>query len=54
MVTEHYSTVGCCGLSMVCVCMCVWDGDVGNIQGLFGLSTQFCQEPKTPLIGKVY
>lgn len=43
MVTEQYSTVGCCGLSMVreavCVCMCVWDGDVGNIQGLSGLPT---------------
>lgn len=41
--------VGC-----VCVCICVWDGDMGNIQGLFGLSTQFCQEPKTALTGKVY
>ena len=27
--------------------MCAWDGDAGNIQGLSGLSTQFCHEPKT-------
>ena len=59
MVAEHYSTVGVgCRLSIVreatCVCMCVWDRDAGNIQGLSGLSTQFCHEPKTALIGKVY
>ena len=36
------------------MCVCVWDGDAGNIQGLSGLSTQFCHEPKTALIVKVY
>ena len=58
MVAEHYSTVGVgCRLSIVreatCVCMCVWDRDAGNIQGLSGLSTQFCHEPKIAL-KKVY